>query len=73
MAILNKSENNEIIFLSYNSTGFNHQRADFLANLTDILGCERCCILDRFPKWFLFSYNLLLSAMLWGLLFYEEK
>ena len=39
----NKSEN-ELIFLSYNSTGFNSQRGDFLSDITEILGKQKCFI-----------------------------
>ena len=43
MAILTKLVNNDkleddVLFLSYNSTGFNLQRADFITELISILG-----------------------------------
>ena len=34
----------DVIFLSYNSTGFNSQRADFLTDFTQVLGMNRCLV-----------------------------
>ena len=49
MAVLTKLENrnkseNELIFLSYNSTGFNSQRGDFISEIASILGMQKCLI-----------------------------
>ena len=38
------SDNKEITFLSYNSTGFNSQRAEFLTNITELVGMNSCFV-----------------------------
>jgi hypothetical protein len=40
----NNNLNDKLIFLSYNSTGFNSQRSDFLANICDNLDRSLCMI-----------------------------
>ena len=38
------ANNSDVIFLSYNSTGFNSQRAQYLTELTEVLGMSRCLV-----------------------------
>ena len=50
MAVLTKLEDrnnksdSELIFLSYNSTGFNNQRSEFITDITHVLGNQKCFI-----------------------------
>ena len=61
MAVLTKLVENDkseddVLFLSYNSTGFNLQRAEFLTDLITILGRDRCLI--SLQEHFLMSRSL---------------
>ena len=61
MAVLTKLVENDkskddVLFLSYNSTGYNFQRAEFLTDLITILGKDRCLI--SLQEHFLMSRSL---------------
>ena len=61
MAVLTKlldeeKSKDDILFLSYNSTGFNLQRAEFLTDLISILGQDKCLI--SLQEHFLMSRSL---------------
>ena len=49
MAVLTKLVNDDkstddLLFISYNSTGFNLQRAEFLTDLVTVMGQDRCLV-----------------------------
>ena len=61
MAVLTKLVNDDkskddVLFLSYNSTGFNPQRAEFLTELTSVLGQDK--LLLSIQEHFLMSRSL---------------
>ena len=60
MVVQNNKE--EIVFLSYNSTGFNFQRAEFLTNLTSLIGMENCFV--SLQEHFIMKRNLAKIASL---------
>ena len=68
MAVLTKlvsddKPQDDVIFLSYNSTGFNLQRANFITDLITVLGENRC--LMSIQEHFLMSRSLgLIEQML---------
>jgi hypothetical protein len=42
--VSNDKPEDDVIFISYNSTGFNIQRADFITNLISVLGENKCLV-----------------------------
>ena len=61
MAVLTKLDNankssDDVLFISYNSTGFNLQRGEFLTDLISIFGKDKCLI--SLQEHFLMSRSL---------------